>query len=207
MAQDNGFYFFKYCMEQLPEKEKKRILYVMDKSAADYAAVQKYDKNVIQFMSFRYMIYLCAAEYLISSDAIRHFYIWDSPNSVYKVLYQLRKHIIFLQHGVMAFKQCHRVFRKGGGNRMALFVVSSEFEQDIIHKYFEYDREEIIITGLPRWDVLKSTASSEKKEILLMPTWRGWLEDASEEAFKKSDYYKNYEAFLNSEKLEINHVY
>ena len=25
MAQDNGFYFFKYCMENLPESEKDRI--------------------------------------------------------------------------------------------------------------------------------------------------------------------------------------
>lgn len=202
MAQDNGLYFFRYCMEELPEKEKKHILYVIDKKVPDYQAVQKYDKNVIQFMSFRYMIYLCAAEYLISSDAIRHFYIWDSPNSVFKVLYQARKHIIFLQHGVMAFKQCHRTFHKLGGNRMALFVTSSKFEQDIIYKYFEYDRDEIIITGLPRWDILHDTSDMGHKEILLMPTWRSWLEYASVEEFAKSDYFLNYESLLNSEELQ-----
>lgn len=201
MAQDNGLYFFRYCMEELPEQEKKHILYVIDKKAPDYQAVQKYDKNVIQFMSFRYMIYLCAAEYLISSDAIRHFYIWDSPNSVFKVLYQARKHIIFLQHGVMAFKQCHRTFHKLGGNRMALFVTSSKFEQDIIYDHFEYDRNEIIITGLPRWDVLHDTSDMEHKEILLMPTWRSWLEYASAEEFTKSDYFVNYESLLKSEEL------
>ncbi|MEY8390570.1 hypothetical protein D3Z36_05235 [Lachnospiraceae bacterium] len=201
MAQDNGLYFFRYCMEELPEQEKKHILYVIDKKAPDYQAVQKYDKNVIQFMSFRYLIYLCAAQYLISTDAIRHFYIWDSPNSVFKVLYQARKDIIFLQHGVMAFKQCHRTYHKWGGNRMKLFVTSSEYEQDIIYNYFEYDREEIIITGLPRWDVLHDTSSREHKEILLMPTWRGWLEDASEEAFCNSEYFTNYEALLKNEEL------
>ena len=26
MAQDNGYYFFKYCMENLDEKEKKNIM-------------------------------------------------------------------------------------------------------------------------------------------------------------------------------------
>ena len=36
MAQDNGYYFFKYCMEELPEKEKKKIFYVLDKNSADY---------------------------------------------------------------------------------------------------------------------------------------------------------------------------
>ncbi len=201
MAQDNGLYFFRYCMEKLPEQERRHILYVIDKNAPDYQAVQKYEENVIQFMSFRYMIYLCAAQYLISSDAIRHFYIWDSPNSVFKVLYQARKHIIFLQHGVMAFKQCHRTFHKSGGNRMMLFVTSSEYEQDIIYNYFEYDREEIIVTGLPRWDVLHDTSAQDHKEILLMPTWRGWLEDVSEEEFRKSDYFINYESLLKNSDL------
>lgn len=196
MAQDNGLYFFRYCMENAPAKRKKRVLYVIDKGCPDYNAVKEYDSNVIQFMSFKYMIYLCAAQYLISTDAIRHFYIWDSPNSIFKVLYQARKNIIFLQHGVMGFKQCHRTFHKGGGNAMARFVVSSDYEKKIIHDYFDYDDEEIIVTGLARWDVLKDTSSKDKPQILLMPTWRSWLEDVGEEQFKESEYYKRFEEFL-----------
>ena len=201
MAQDNALYFFRYCMKELPAEEKKHIFYVIDKQAADYQAVKEYDKNVIQFMSFRYMIYLCAAQYLISTDAIRHFYIWDSPNSVYKVLYQARKNLIFLQHGVMGFKQCHRTYHKSGGNRVARFVVSSQPERDIIEKYFEYDREDIIITGLARWDVLENKADEKEKQILVMPTWRLWLEYASDELFLQSDYYQKYKAFLQDDKL------
>lgn len=201
MAQDNALYFFRYCMKELPKKEKKHILYVMDKTVPDYEAVREYDENVIQFMSFRYMIYLCAAQYLISTDAIRHFYIWDSPNSIFKVLYQARKHLIFLQHGVLGFKQCHRTFHKLGGNRMARFVVSSEYERDIVEKYFEYDREDILVTGLSRWDVLQNRADNANKQILLMPTWRLWLEYASPEVFRESDYFQNYKAFLTDETL------
>lgn len=202
MAQDNGLYFFRYCMEHAPEKDRSRIFYVIDKKCPDYQAVKEYDANVIQFMSFKYMIYLSAAQYLISTDAIRHFYIWDSPNSIYKVLYQARKNIVFLQHGVMGFKQCHRTFHKGGGNQMALFVVSSGYEQKIIHDYFGYDNEEIIITGLSRWDVLEDKSDPAHKEILLMPTWRSWLEDISEDQFKKSEYYQRYKAFLQDERLK-----
>lgn len=201
MAQDNGLYFFEYCMKHVPEKERRRIYYVIDKNCPDYKAVKQYEPNVIQFMSFRYMIYLSAAQYLISTDAIRHFYIWDSPNSIYKVLYQARKNIVFLQHGVMGFKQCHRTFHKGGGNQMALFVVSSKFEQKIIHDYFGYDNKEIIITGLARWDVLEDHSNLFHKEILLMPTWRSWLEDISEEQFKKSEYYQRYKEFLQDKRL------
>ena len=85
---------------------------------------------------------------------------------------------------------------------MALFVTSSKFEQDIIYDYFEYDRDEIIITGLPRWDILHDTSDMEHKEILLMPTWRSWLEYASAEEFAKSDYFMNYESLLKSEELQ-----
>ena len=54
----------------------------------------------------------------------------------------------------------------------------------------KYDDEEVVITGLSRWDVLEDKSKSkEKKEILLMPTWRPWLDDVPEEEFINSDYY------------------
>ncbi len=201
MAQDNAYYFFKYCMDNLPDEERKHIFYVIDSKCPDAKVLAPYQDNVIQFMSFKYMIWLCAAQYLISTDAIRHFYIWDSPNSVYKVLYQIRKHLVFLQHGVMGFKHCHDTYKKSSGNSVALFVTCSEYEKNIIKKHFEYNDNEIIVTGLPRWDVLKSTSSLDHKEILIMPTWRKWLEDSSDEVFTESDYYKNYKELLTNTRL------
>ena len=32
-AQDNGFYFFQYCMKHLPAEEKKNIFFILDKSS------------------------------------------------------------------------------------------------------------------------------------------------------------------------------
>ena len=78
---------------------------------------------------------------------------------------------------------------------MALFVVSSKFEQKIIHDYFGYDNKEIIITGLARWDVLEDHSNLFHKEILLMPTWRSWLEDISEEQFKKVNIIRDIRNF------------
>ena len=43
-AQDNSYYFFKYCMEKLPEKERHRIYYVIDKQSPDYSYVSAYGK-------------------------------------------------------------------------------------------------------------------------------------------------------------------
>ncbi len=41
MAQDNGYYFFKYCMENLDEKEKKNIYYIIDKRSDEYKKCRK----------------------------------------------------------------------------------------------------------------------------------------------------------------------
>ena len=200
MAQDNGFYFFKYCMENLPESEKDRIYYVIDKKAPDYQYVRQYGRHVLNFLSLKHMVYLMGARVLISSDTKAHAYAWHSPNSIYRNMLK-RKENVFLQHGVIAFKCCHQGLRKKSVNASNLFVVSSDVEKKIILDNFGYDDSEVIVTGLARWDVLEDKSVGQEREILLMPTWRTWLEEVSEETFKESDYYKHYMSLLNHPKL------
>ncbi len=57
------------------------------------------------------------------------------------------------------------------------------------------------MTGLARWDALQDTSVSGEKMVLVMPTWRSWLEEVSEEEFTKSEYYRNYMSFLNNKSL------
>ena len=199
-AQDNSLYFFEYCMKQLPEKEKKRIYYVIDKKSPDYQYVAPYDKHVIQFLSLKHMVYLMSAQLLISSDTRAHAYAWHSPNSVYRAML-VRKENVFLQHGVMAFKCCHQGLRKKSFNGSKLFVVSSDAEKKIIMDYFDYNEDEILVTGLARWDVLQDKSQGQPRQIILMPTWRTWLEEVSKEVFIESDYYKHYMALLNDQRL------
>ncbi len=199
-AQDNSYYFFKYCQEKLPEKEKKRIYYVIDKKAEDYRYVKQYGDRVIQFLSFKHLIYLKAAQLLISSDTKAHAYAWRSPNSIYRAMIRNNKNA-FLQHGVIYYKKCHKGLRKQGSNNCRLFFVSSEVEKAIVKKYFGYKNKEIAVTGLARWDVLKDISMPGDKMILVMPTWRSWLEEVSEEIFKASEYYRNYMSLLNNEQL------
>ena len=199
-AQDNSYYFFEYCMRELPEKEKKRIYYVIDKNASDYQYVEKYGNKVIQFLSLKHMIYLKAASLLISSDTKAHAYAWHSPATLYRQMLSWKRNV-FLQHGVMYYKQCHKGLKRSGTNSCKLFIVSSEVEKNIIHDYFGYKKREIAVTGLARWDVLEDKAVPGEKMILMMPTWRSWLEEVTEEEFCQSAYYKNYMEFLNNVRL------
>ena len=51
-----------------------------------------------------------------------------------------------------------------------------------------------------RWDVLKDK-SQGKREILIMPTWRNWLDSVPDKDFEESDYFRHYMGLLNSERL------
>lgn len=199
-AQDNSYYFFKYCMT-LPEEEKKHIYYVIDKTSPDYKNVEKYDKHIIPFMSFKHMMYAMGMKYAVSTDAITHLYLWRSkPNPVLWMINK-KKNILFLQHGVLALKRVEDIYGKQGTHPMKDFVVSSEKEKKIVVDYFGYDEDHVLVSGLARWDVLEDRSQENKPYILVMPTWRSWLEDTSEETFINSEYYKRYRNLLEDERL------
>lgn len=201
MAQDNGYYFFKYCMEKLPEDEKKNIYYVIDKKAPDYRKIEKYKDHVIDFMSFRHVLYLLGATMYVGSDSRTHLYAWRCKTSMIRSKMNQRP-IFFLQHGVTALKRDANLFGKHGSSPMTYYATTSKFEQDIIIKYFDYSETHAPIVGFARWDVLEDKSDPSDRFILIMPTWRSWLEEVSDEDFLNSDYYRNYSSLLESPELE-----
>lgn len=197
-AQDNGFYFFEYCYKN---NKKKNFYYIIKKDSNDFENLKSMKDKVLDFMSFKYMIYMYAAKLLVSSESKGHSYdVRIEKGRLKKALD--KKKIVFLQHGVIALKKIDYIFKKSKGNVVDLFVVSSDYEKNIIKNHFDYDENEIINTGLCRWDVLEDKSNSENREILLMPTWRSWMDGISEEKFIETDYYKNYLGLLNSNKLQ-----
>lgn len=209
MAQDNGYYFFKYCMENLPKEEKSHIYFVIDRNSSDWDRMKKYGSQVIAFMSFKHILYALASKIYVGSDSKKHLYIWRAkPNLISKKI--SKKNILFLQHGVTALKKVDNIFGQRGSSPMTYFAVTSGFEQGIVVDNFGYKPQNVPILGFTRWDVLEDTSKKDERIILVMPTWRSWLEEKSVDEFKKSDYYSNYMKMLQSKKLakilEENHV-
>lgn len=201
MAQDNGYYFFKYCMENLPKEESKNIYYIIDKRSPDYENIKKYKKNVIQFMSIKHMLYIMSMKICISSDSKSHLYAWRTKPSVVKRGINKKKEL-FLQHGVTALKQVHHLFGKKGTSAMTYFVTTGRVEQEIAVNELLYNEKTAPITGFARWDVLENKEDENDKFILLMPTWRSWLEEVSDEQFINSDYFKQYSSLMKNPKLD-----
>ncbi|HCL08501.1 MAG TPA: hypothetical protein DHW25_01065 [Blautia sp.] len=199
-AQDNGCYFFQYCMENLPEEEKKYIYYILDRNSAQWDRMQKYGSNVVPFMSARHILYLLAARIYAAPDAKFHGFVWKpKPNIISREI--SKKQILFLQHGVTALKRVDKLFGKNGSAPMTYFAVTSEFEQKIVTENFGYAKENVPILGFTRWDVLENKARPDEKNILIMPTWRPWLEEQSDEVFRESEYCRRYRQLLENPEL------
>ncbi|MBH0350445.1 hypothetical protein BK731_29265 [Bacillus thuringiensis serovar muju] len=195
-AQDNSYYLFKYCYsnEKIPN-----LYYVINKASNDYDSLIQYEDRVIEFMSIKHLIYLLACQFMISSESKAHCYIWKENRGKFKQVIHSKKHV-FLQHGVLGLKRVDSIFKKDSPNGTNLFFVSSNYEKNIVKQHFNYSDDEIIVSGLARWDYLRNKTQGNK-HILVVPTWRESLDEVTKEQFLNSNFYKQYKSMLNNKRL------
>lgn len=196
-AQDNGFYFFEYCMKE----GISQAYFVLDKSSPQWKEMQKYGSHVLPFLSFRHILYALTADLYIASEGCHHAYAWKPmPNPITR---ELKKHkLYFLQHGVTALKRVDHLFGANGSSSSTYFTATSEFEKNIIVKYLGYAPDKVPVVGFTRWDKLINKADPTHPFILMMPTWRSWLEEGqNDELFRQSSYYRHYSAILKDAEL------
>ena len=198
-AQDNSFYMFEY-FKQADCDDSIVLHYVLEKKAADYKQLKKkYGKSIVPFMSIRHLIDLQVAKMYISTDSKRHCYRWRSGST--KMLRRINdRYFVFLQHGVLGLKRVEDIYSSQYINKANIFIVSSEYEKELVERVFGYEKKEIAVTGLARWDMLENR-ECEKRNVFYMPTWRNWILEVDIEEFVKTEYYKSYMEILNSERL------
>ncbi|WP_242159535.1 glycosyltransferase [Bacillus cereus group sp. BfR-BA-01431] len=192
-AQDNSYHLFTYIRKEHPEIP---IFYIIDKQCNDYQNIKELS-NIIQFGGFKHTFYLLVCNKTINSYSETANMYTDAYKHILKYYPEWQQNKkIFIQHGVIGVSRVNHVLNK---NRMgySLFVVSSQFEKEHIVKEFGYKEDEVIVTGLARWDALQD--ESKGNEILLMPTWRSWIK--TKEQLMESKYWQTYMSFLQSKQL------
>lgn len=195
-ARDNSFYYFIYIQQNIL---KNKLYFVIKKDSPDYKKVIKYKKHVVHFMSIKHLILILSSKYFVASEAKGHAYAWRHNQSISRFMLN-RKPFVFLQHGVLGLKKVDNTFFANNKlNHADLFVASSNFEKDIIVNYLGYNPQNVVTTGLARWDI-KEKINKEKK-IFIMPTWRVNLELSQEESFLKSNFYLEYRKLIFSDSL------
>lgn len=202
-AKDNGYVFFKYMRENHPQID---VYYVIDSSYTnDYNKVKKFG-NIIEYKSLEHKIAFLKCKYAISTH-IGHLEPW--AYKLYKMILDRKNKtkFVLLQHGVINH-DLSDVYNKKA-TRLDLFITSTqkEYESIIYNDNYGYSKNEVVKTGLARFDLLSDY--KVKNQILLMPTWRSDIVNPSykkekvipDSVFYESEYFKRYNSILNNEKL------
>src|SRR5699024_704733 len=188
-AQDTGYHFFKYCRETFPEKD---IYYVINPDAKDIKNIEKLGNVIFSGSLKHFRIASIANAFITSHDAD---YILPIKGEELTNFTNGKR--VFLQHGVLGRKnvEYHKKYYNYPFN---LFCVSSEAEKKMVMRKMKYTDKNVKITGLSRFDKLLEPRR-EKNYILLIPTWREWLND--QDKFLQSEYFQRYRSLLKNENL------
>ncbi len=206
-ADDNGEHFFKYMVENHPDKN---VYFVLTQDSPDYERLSKIGK-VIDPNSNKYKLMFHRADYVVSSHAEN--YIFNPLGNGGKYIQDLYHFkYVFLQHGII--KDNLSPWLNVNTKKMDMFVTSctKEYESLLEYKYY-FGPKVVKLTGLPRYDTLLKKQEQYKPEnkIMLSLTWRNSLASNIDketgqrlynEEFKNSDYFKFLNNIMTDKKLQ-----
>lgn len=199
-ARDNGYWFFKYLCEQHPEQD---CVYAISRRSPDYRKVKDLGRVVSYGSLMHWILYLTARANISSQKG-------GKPNAALCYVLEVKGIIkntrVFLQHGIIKDDMDWLHYEN---TKMRMFVTSTEREYRFLCEKFGYPEGYIVKTGLCRFDNLQSFTVN-RKQLLLMPTWRSWISDptsASKEIedvsdFRSTKYFRAWNSFLNSPELD-----
>jgi CDP-glycerol glycerophosphotransferase (TagB/SpsB family)/GT2 family glycosyltransferase len=194
-ADDNGEHFFKYMINNHPDK---KVYYVLSKDSVDYERMKEIGE-VLDPNSNKYKLLFHSADYVVSSHAEN--YIFNPLGTQGKFIQdQYYFKFIFLQHGII--KNDLSSWLNVNSKKMDMFVTTIEPEyKSIVEGKYLYGPNVVKLTGLPRYDILleKQKETKQKNTIMLSLTWRTSLVSEIDqktgkrlynEKFKESKYFK-----------------
>lgn len=208
-AGDNGEYFFRYLNKIKPKEVD--AYFVIQKNCSDYQRIKKFG-NILDIFSNEYLKIFLRADKLISS--ITNLWV-DNPFGedlkYIKDLFQFD--FIYIQNGIT--KDDLSLFLNRYSRNIDLIVTSTKQEFNYILKAdYGYNINNIILTGLPRFDNLENFKQELKlrknKIILVLPTWRMYIKGNKEsliydfiysDSFKYTKFFKFYNNLINDERL------
>lgn len=205
-ARDNGYWFYKYMIENHPECE---IYFVITRNSPDFDKVATLRKEgIIEPNSWKHCVYYWAAKYNISSQPFgAHPFDYFSVVKRLAFLKRRNQFIVFLQHGIIKDTLSHAL--DYNESKIDLFCTSTKCEKQAVVSTHRYPDVCVPIIGLCRYDNLY-IGKPGNKQILIMPTFRHWLmaaeevgkpSDAEIQKFMADDFYKRYNALLSSDRL------
>lgn len=200
-AGDNGEYMYQYCL-----KQNRNIYYFIKKDSPDFKRLRKQNKKrCVVFNSLKAKLLSLHSEVILDTHANVISYCGFDGISRHFVSGFFNPNIICIQHGLTIQKIAqyqNRLF-----DNIKYYCCASQFEiENIKSPLYDYCEDQMSLTGLARYDGLKSKA---EKLILITPTWRrnvvnssiAYVKKKHNDNFKKSDYFNIYNSLINNDKL------
>ena len=162
------------------------------KPSKQFAELQKIG-NVLSYRSLKHRICALFCEFIITYNTI----IYPFWGNYAYISGLARSKTVFLQHGVT--KDSVAEWLNDFDKPLALLSCVSDREKDSFNNPdYGYSSDIIKTLGFPRFDRLEDT---NKKEIVLMPSWRRQLDQFSPSDFVKTDFYKVFNNLITDDEL------
>ncbi len=194
---DNGEHLFKYA---LTCNDNIRKYFIVEEDSKTFKPVSRLGE-VVPYKSLKHKLLFLFVDKIITSHpdepVINPFFSYSPNKDERHFISGLgNAEIYFLQHGVT--KDNITPYLKKYDKNLSLIVTVSDKEHDsFMDDGYNYEENIIQTLGFPRYDNLES---HPRKQILIIPTWRDYLE-GNEELFVNSGYYTKLNDLLNDERL------
>ena len=202
-AGDNGEVLFKYICEHKPEGV--RPMFVIGSIARE--EVKERLRGIGEVLIAEdedYPLYFLSCEKIISSSA-GEFTInpFAGDRVYYADLFKFKYY--FMNHGVNC-GDCSMWLNRFNKGIDIMFSTGVSERQNVIDRDYNYSPEQLVITGLARFDALYEDT---KKQLLILPSWRRAYKNCYDDktssiyydGFKETEYYKFYNGLINDERL------
>lgn len=188
--------------EKLIDLGYHQAYFILDKHYAGIDNIEeKYMHNIIFKYSFKHYLYFFISHTFLGSELMIHAMELRCMNKhVLKKVYSTDIHNVFLQHGVMYMisldSQSRQYFQpKKDGKGKYRVVVSSQKEAQHFIELGGYQPEQMIMSGLPKYD--RNLLYDDADNIVIMLTWRVWEYNQAMTDFKSTKYYQMLERIVD----------
>jgi len=201
-AGDCGEYIYKYVRDNGKGVD---IRYVINGKYNDALRLKNEGYAPLIFGTLKQRLFYLNASIILTTHGVIHNYNAFNNRQIVFVQDLIFAHAMCIQHGLsvqeLAFEE-NRVY-----NNIKRYYCASKYEiMNLSKKQYDYNEENLKLTGIPRYDGLKD---KKEKMILIAPTWRQYIVTPSKvgetrpyfESFKDMDYFKIYDKLLRSDKL------
>lgn len=191
-AADNAEALYRYVREN---RLHDRIAFIIRADCPDYERLRRNGFNLVRYGSIAHWRLLFNCEHFFAShvdDVIIK--PWkDYGTRVGAPNYKLT----FLQHGIIRSDLSSWL----GTKEYHVFCSSTQVEYDALLNNIRYrlSPDTLKLTGLARHDLLERRSGDY---VLVSPTWRSFLQEASKSEFEASEFCKSWNALLHDDRVQ-----